>query len=89
MTVPSLSSRRLLASSLQELHARYNSWSRVHDLHFPTIPRGTLCTIAKSGGANIPRKHWRALGLLEPDEATAYGRTWKRTFTRLLKEFYG
>jgi hypothetical protein len=55
--------RRALATKLQELHDHYNSWSKVQQ-HFPTIPRGTLCTIAKSKGARIPKKHWSALGLV-------------------------
>jgi hypothetical protein len=55
---------RALAAKLQELHDHYDSWSKVQR-HFPTIPRGTLCTIAKSRGARIPKKHWQALGLVE------------------------
>ena len=75
------------AEELQELHYKYNSWRKVQRLHYPKVPAGTLCRIAKSKGAYLPKKHWRALGLLEPDEATKYERQWKRTFTRLLKEF--
>jgi hypothetical protein len=54
---------RALAAKLQELHDHYSSWSKVQR-HYPTIPRGTLCTIAKSKGARIPKKHWQALGLV-------------------------
>jgi hypothetical protein len=54
---------RAKAAELQELHDKYNSWSKVQKL-YPTIPRGTLCTIAKSRGAKIPKKHWQALGLV-------------------------
>jgi hypothetical protein len=56
---------RAKAAELHYLHMLYGSWTQVHKQHFPTIPRGTLCTIAKSKGAKIPKKHWSALGLVE------------------------
>jgi hypothetical protein len=52
------------AAEIQKLHDCYNSWRLVREGHYPTIPAGTLCTIAKSRGAKIPKKHMRALGLI-------------------------
>jgi hypothetical protein len=62
MTISS-SARIALADEIQAMHDKYDSWQMVQDLHYPSVPRGTLCTIAKSRGAKIPKKHWRALGL--------------------------
>jgi len=79
------------AAELQTLHDQYKSWRKVSKLHYPTVPPGTLNRIAKSGGSYLPkgRRELRALGLLKLDEATAYERRWRRTFTRLLKELQG
>jgi hypothetical protein len=63
MTVSS-AARRAKADEIQALHDKYDSWDKVQKLHYQSVPRGTLCTIAKSRGAKIPKKHWRALGLL-------------------------
>jgi hypothetical protein len=59
---PSLSARLAKAAELRLLHDRYDSWRDVQSNHYPSIPAGTLCAIAK--GKNIPAKHYRALGLL-------------------------
>lgn len=59
---PSISARRAKAAELRLLHDRYDSWRDVQANHYPTIPAGTLCAIAK--GKNIPAKHYRALGLI-------------------------
>jgi hypothetical protein len=82
------SAARAKAAELQTLHDEYKSWRKVRKLHYPDVPAGTLCRIAKSGGDYLPRdrRKLRALGLLEMDEATAYERRFKRAFTRLLKE---
>lgn len=53
------------AAELQELHDRYQSWRKVQLLHYPKVAAGTLCRIAKSGGAYLPKMHWRNLGLIE------------------------
>lgn len=45
---------------LLELHERLRSWRKVRRLHYPTVPAGTLCSVAK--GAPVPRRHRRALG---------------------------
>jgi hypothetical protein len=82
------SAAHALAARLRSLHDEYKSWRKVRKFHFPEVPAGTLCRIAKSGGDYLPRdrRKLRALGLLEMDEATAYERRFKRAFTRLLKE---
>lgn len=41
------------------------SYRALHDVYFPKVPGGTLGRIAKSNGAYIPRKHWKALGLIQ------------------------
>jgi hypothetical protein len=47
---------------LRDLHGQYSSWRKVRKYHFPTVPAGTLNTIALGG--DIPKKHRRALGLV-------------------------
>jgi hypothetical protein len=76
---------RDLVVRLNQLHDEYKSWRKVAREHYPKVAFGTLQRIA--GGDYLPqdRKILRALGLMEPDEATAFERRWKRAFTRLLK----
>jgi hypothetical protein len=64
MPSPALKARRTLAAELQALHDKYDSWRDVQAKHYPSIPAGTLNTIAKSNGAKIPAKHYQALGLV-------------------------
>lgn len=61
---------RAKAAELQELHDQYHSWRQVKDLHYPKVPAGTLCRIAKSGGTYLPRMHWRNLGLVQRRKMT-------------------
>jgi hypothetical protein len=63
-----IDSLAVLRAELQALHDRYNSWRKVQNLHFPTVPAGTLCAIAKGGP--VPRKHRKALGLVGRRERT-------------------
>jgi hypothetical protein len=72
----------LVSAHLRHLHDDQGlSWRRMHDQLYPTVPAGTLCSIAK--GAPVPKKHRRALGVgrRQPDDVTQY----KRAFTKLLK----
>jgi hypothetical protein len=55
MTLPVSAARAHLAA----LHDELRSWRKVQELHYPTIPAGTLCSVAK--GDPIPRKHRAAL----------------------------
>ena len=86
MTVPDPAAIRDLVARLNCLHAELRSWRKIQKLHYPKVAFGTLQRIAGGGYLPQDRKILRALGLLEPDEATKYERRFKRTFTRLLKE---
>jgi hypothetical protein len=55
---PAIAAKR---HELHYLHLQYSSWRLVRKYHFPTVPAGTLNTIALGG--DIPKKHRRALGL--------------------------
>jgi hypothetical protein len=57
-----------LRAELQALHDRYHSWRQVRELHYPSVPAGTLCSVAK--GDPVPKKHRRALGLTGRRERT-------------------
>jgi hypothetical protein len=62
------SRRRALVDHLQALHDQTPSWRTIQEQHFPTVPAGTLCAIAK--GEKVPRKHMKALGLTGRRERT-------------------
>jgi hypothetical protein len=54
----------LVSAHLRHLHDDQGlSWEQVRELYYPTVPRGTLCSIAK-GTTPVPKKHRRALGLV-------------------------